>query len=86
MNDKINLGSTLLEIPTRLGLRNQVLLYDVTKLCWKCAAGELYALIAVSSKDITLLVMVNYGAFKTASFLVDTPFCLKQITFSVKFD
>lgn len=43
-----------------------------------CAVGELYALVAVSSEDITLLVMINYGAFKTASFFVDAPFCLKQ--------
>lgn len=65
--------------------KSEVLPYDVIKLCWKCAAGELYALVAVSSKDITLLIMIHYGALKTARFLLYTPFCLKQRQISLLF-
>lgn len=37
-------------------------------------------MVAVSSKEITLIVMINYGAFRTASFFMDTSFSLKQVS------
>lgn len=57
--------------------------YDDTEFCQK-HCRELHVLVAVSSEDIILHIVIN-GAFKTGKFFVDTPVHLKSKGISLGF-